>query len=90
MNIPDNMRAILTLVWNNKETSEQAWENLIAMWYKQEWKGKYSKGKITIVIGYDEKMEKEIYREVRLEEMPKPKKKRKKRMKPAQKNKKKR
>jgi len=92
--LPDNMRAVITIIWKDKQKSIDLWKELEEDWFKYVSRWTYEKDKLIFKTWYKEDLEKEFFREVKFEEI-KPevvkvvKPVRKKRIKPAQKNKKK-
>jgi len=93
INLPDNMRAVITVIWKDKQKSIDLWKELEEEWFKYTDRGTYTKWNMVFKTWYKEDLDKEMFREVKFEEI-KPevvkviKPVRKKRIKPAQKNKK--
>ena len=84
MNLPDNMKATITIIWKEQDKAVQLGEELIAEWFKFKPKGKYTKWNLTFNVAYNDTIKEEFQREVKFDEIVvKPK--RKKRIKPAQK-----
>lgn len=89
MNLPDGMKATITVIWKEQDKTVRMWKELEEEWFKFKWKGVYLKGRLTFKIGYKEDLKTEFFREIKFDEVKVEKPKRKKRIKPAQKNKKK-
>jgi len=93
LEIPKGMRAVITVIWKDKQKSIDLWKELEEDWFKYVDRWTYEKGNMVFKTWYKEDLDKEMFREIKFEEV-KPevvkviKPKRKKRIKPAQKNKK--
>jgi len=85
MNLPDNMKATITIIWKEQDKAVKLWEELIEMGFKFKWKGKYLKDKLTFNVAYNSDIKEDYQREVKFDEIKPDKPKRKKRIKPAQK-----
>lgn len=81
MNLPDNIKATITIIWKEQARAVELWEALIAEWFKFSWKGKYTKKHLTMNVAYNNDIKEEFQREVRFDEIKPEKPKRKKKIK---------
>jgi len=66
--LPPNMKMIINLVFKTAEEAKQGWDELEAEWYKVKGNGHFEKDRIHFELSYDPNL-KEIYRQVRMEEI---------------------
>lgn len=78
-----------TIVWKEQDKAVEMWKELEWNGFKFRGEWKYDKWDISFQVWYDDTLKKEFFREIKIEDKKQEKPKRKKRLKPAQKNKKK-
>ncbi len=71
MNLPDNIKATITIIWKSQDKAVQLWEELIAEWFIFKKKWKYVKDKLTFKVAYNEDIKEEFQREVKFDEIKK-------------------
>jgi len=69
IDIPSNMKCIITMIWKEQDKAVQLWKELEEDWFKFEWKGKYTKDNMVFMTWYKDDLDKEYFREIQFIEI---------------------
>jgi hypothetical protein len=69
MQLPDNIKATITIIRKKQEDAVKLWEALVDTWFKFHWEWKYTHEHLTFKVAYNNLIAEEFQREVKFDEI---------------------